>query len=74
VAITRRNRHKRACKRLVTAATVSVAGVQGANSITISAHEGGHTLKPGSYRVTVVAVDASGHATTALTTTLTIVK
>jgi hypothetical protein len=55
-------------------ANVSATGVQGANSITISAHEGGHTLTPGSYKVSVVAVDATGHATSAATTTLTIVR
>lgn len=74
VAITRRNRHKPACTRSIVAATVSGPTAAGPDSVTISAHEGGHTLAPGVYRVTVQATDSSANAIGPATTRLKIVK
>jgi predicted phage tail protein len=42
--------------------------------VKISAHEGGHTLAPGNYKVTVQAINARGHATAPAYTTLKIVS
>jgi hypothetical protein len=74
VAITRRNRHKHRCVRSVVAATVSAPAGAGTNSVTISVHEGGHRLSPGSYEVTVQATDSSGHMIAPVSTRLKVVR
>jgi hypothetical protein len=58
-----RNRHRHACTRLITAGTLRRASERpGTDSVKFSGRIGRRALKPGSYRATITATDASGNA------------
>ena len=59
----RRNRHKRRCKRFVRVrGSFTHRGAAGANSFHFSGRVGGRKLAPGRYRLVGVPRDASGKA------------
>ncbi|MGH2891287.1 MAG: choice-of-anchor Q domain-containing protein, partial [Solirubrobacteraceae bacterium] len=60
-AQTRANRHRRRCTRYVRADRLIAVAHAGLNRKGLSGRFGRHTLKPGSYRLTLVATDAAGH-------------
>jgi streptogramin lyase len=55
------NRHKPACRRYVPLGTLSYNAKSGANRFAFSGRVAGHTLKPGSYRLSAIALDAAGN-------------
>lgn len=62
LAPTKRNRAKRRCTRTKSVrGSFARAGVAGANSFTFTGRVGGKALRPGSYRLVAVAVDAAGN-------------
>jgi hypothetical protein len=71
---TRANRKRKKCTRFARAGRFAVNGVAGANRHKFSGRIGGKTLKPGSYRATLVATDASGNASVAKRLTFKIVR
>jgi hypothetical protein len=52
------------CKRFEGAGTLTRAGVAGPNSIAFRGRVGGRSLPPGGYRLSLVATDAAGNAST----------
>jgi hypothetical protein len=60
---TKRNKHKHACKRTTTAGALELTGHAGTDAIAfqgiLSKH---HKLNPGTYRLAMVATDATGHS------------
>jgi hypothetical protein len=62
---TRSNRHKRRCTRYVRAGRFAQLSAAGANTRRFSGKIGRRALKSGSYRVTLVATDATGNASRA---------
>jgi len=74
-APSRRNRHARACRRLVLVGSISFLGHAGTNTVRfqgrISAHK---TLKPGSYRLQIAATDPTDPVPSTKTLRFTIVK
>lgn len=58
---TRSNARKRRCDRFVSAARVSAAALSGINKKTFGTQVGKSRLKPGAYRLTLVAVDGAGN-------------
>jgi virginiamycin B lyase len=58
---TRKNRKKARCTRLKKAGTLRRASHAGKNSVKFSGRIGHKALKPGSYRLTIVATDAAGN-------------
>ena len=71
---TRANRKRRKCTRYSSQGSFTQAGVAGANSKPFSGKIGKRTLKPGSYRLTLIATDAAGNKSKASTANFTIVK
>jgi streptogramin lyase len=65
---TTRNRRRSSCARHVTATTLNRNGIQGANTITVSARR----LSPGSYRATIAATDPAGNAAPAVRVSFTV--
>ena len=63
VAPTRHNRHDRACKRTVTADTLTLAGHAGTDKIRFQGRLSKHRqLAPGTYTLTITASNASGRS------------
>jgi hypothetical protein len=58
---TRKNRGKRKCTRYTRFGRFAVASVAGSNSHRYKGRIGGHAMKPGSYRATLVATDTAGN-------------
>lgn len=73
VKATKKNRAKRACTRTEQRGSLAVKGKAGANGVEFRGRVGTRTLKPGRYRVLVVA-SADGEASKAATKTFTIVR
>jgi hypothetical protein len=71
---TKSNRKKRSCTRYVKIGSFAQDGVQGTNSKAFSGKIGRRTLKPGKYRATLVATDASGNASQAKRLSMKVVK
>jgi hypothetical protein len=66
VAQTRRNRHRRSCKRTVTRGTLSLAGHAGADKVTFQGTiSAGRRLGPGNYTVLISARNAAGQTSAA---------
>jgi streptogramin lyase len=75
VAMTRGNRHRRACTRRVTRGTVSLPGHAGSARVRFQGRlNSSRKLGPGSYTVTIVAVNTAGQRSRASTLHFTIVK
>jgi hypothetical protein len=67
VAPTRRNRHRRACKRTIRAGTLSLDGTTGANRVPFKGLlDGGRRLRPGRYMLLIMATDAATGKTSKL--------
>lgn len=61
VAATNHNRTERACRRTVTRAKLAFAGHAGANELSFRGHiSRSHALKPGAYKLVVIATNAVG--------------
>jgi virginiamycin B lyase len=60
----RRARRGSRCKRYVAVGTFTRTAVAGRNAIVFRGRVGGRRLKPGAYRLTLVATDAAGNAST----------
>jgi hypothetical protein len=61
VARTRRNRHGKSCKRTVTAGALSFAGHSGTNNVSFQGRiSRSKRLKPGRYRLIIIATNAAG--------------
>lgn len=73
VTATKKNRAKRACTRTERRGSLTVAGKPGANGLEFRGRVGSRTLKPGRYRVRVVA-SADGTTSKTMTRTFTIVR
>jgi virginiamycin B lyase len=67
------NRHKPACRRYVSLGTLSYKAKAGANRFPFSGRVAGHTLKPGAYRLSVIALDAAGNGSSPVRASFTIV-
>ena len=75
VAATRKNRKAKKCTRYVAVGAVSGGtGVAGANALPFSGRIGRKALKPGTYRASLVAVDAAGNKSAAKTVGFKVVK
>ena len=61
VGVTKSNRGKPHCRRSVTIGSLGFKGGSGADRFAFSARVAGHALRPGEYRLTVVATDAAGN-------------
>jgi hypothetical protein len=71
---TRRNRHKHRCKRKVSAGTLAFTGHAGLNKVIFQGRlSRSKKLKPGSYTVTITAVNAAGLTSRPRTLSFTIV-
>jgi hypothetical protein len=68
---TKHNKHKPKCTTTITAGTLTVSGRTGANTVPFAGKVGGRLLKPGSYKVTIVAT--SGKTTSMKTLSFMIV-
>jgi len=69
------NRRRRACKRFVKVkGSLSSAGALGANTVRFTGRVGGRLLARGSYRVTVIAIDAAGNRSASKRLTLTVAR
>ncbi|HVR04573.1 MAG TPA: hypothetical protein VMS02_00940, partial [Solirubrobacteraceae bacterium] len=74
-AQTRVNRHEPACQRAVLAGTISFTGHSGANEVVFHGSISRSTkLKPGSYRLVVIATNSSGIRSAPKSLNFTIVK
>ena len=62
VGVKRSNRSKPHCRRTVTLGWASYRARAGANVFAFSGIVAGHALKPGGYRLSVVATDAAGNS------------
>lgn len=71
---TRKLRHARRCTRIVTRGTLTRLSHQGANRVAFSGRIGSRALRPGRYQATLIATDATNHASRPKTITFTIVK
>jgi VCBS repeat-containing protein len=71
---TARNRRRRACTRLVEIGSFAAAGDAGTNRKTFSGRIGRRSLAPGSYRATLVAIDAAGNQSRAKRLSLKVVR
>ena len=69
---TRKLAKAKACKRLVAAGKLTAVGKTGANAVPFTGVVKGKALKAGAYVLSVVATDAAGNASTALTAKLTV--
>jgi streptogramin lyase len=67
---TARNRRRARCFRYVTATTLNRNGIQGTNTIAVSARR----LSPGTYRATIAATDPAGNAARAVRVTFTVTR
>jgi hypothetical protein len=74
VAEKQSNRSKKACTRYVLAGRFAQAGAGGSNSKRFSGRIGKKTLKPGTYRVTLVATDPSANVSAPRAFTIKVVK
>ncbi len=73
MAPNRRNRHHGACRRAIPAGAIAATGHAGLNKISFKGRVAStRKLKPGTYKVTVVATNAAGRSS-ALSLTFTIV-
>jgi hypothetical protein len=64
VAVTRGNRHDRACSRVIAVGSMTHHDQPGANTLLFKGRLGGHTLAAGHYRVTITAASADGRSRT----------
>ena len=71
---TRKNRKAKKCTRLVTIGSFTRPSTKGRNSFTFTGRIRGKGLKPGSYRLVLVAKDAAGNKSKAQTVTFKVVK
>jgi hypothetical protein len=71
---TRKNRKKRKCTYYAPAGTLTHAGKAGANTVPFSGKPGGKALKPGSYRLTAVAVATTGAKSAPVTAKFTVTR
>jgi hypothetical protein len=69
---TRAQRGRKSCVRFVLAGTVSRRGAEGPNRMRFSGKAGKRRLRPGAYRVSVVATDAGGRRSAARHARLTV--
>lgn len=69
---TRKLRKKKNCTRYAKVTTLSHLGTVGANSVKFKGKVGKKALKPGKYRVSIVATDAAGNASKAATKSFTV--
>jgi streptogramin lyase len=69
----RRARHGRRCARYTAIGTQTRTGIRGANSLALGGKLGRRTLPVGTYRLTIVATDAAGNASTPITRRLQVV-
>jgi len=67
-------RHARRCTRIITTGTLTRISQQGANKVAFSGRIGSRALRPGRYQATLIATDATRHASRPKTITFTIVK
>jgi hypothetical protein len=75
VAQSKRNRDKRACKRTVFAGALAFTGHPGLNKVAFQGRlSRSRELKPGSYTMTITAVNATGQSSQPQTLSFTIVK
>jgi virginiamycin B lyase len=61
VGVSKSNRAKPHCLRYIRLGSLSFKATAGANRFAFSGRVAGHTLKPGGYRLTLVATDAAGN-------------
>jgi streptogramin lyase len=61
IAAGRSSKHKPACHRTLTLGALSYTARSGANRFAFSGRVAGHALKPGAYRLSVIATDAAGN-------------
>ena len=75
VALTKRNRPTRNCARTVTVASLSLNGRRGADKIVFDGRVSPtHTLRPGRYTVTLIAINAGGESSERQSLWFTIVR
>jgi hypothetical protein len=75
VAQTKKNRNKPRCPRTTVAATFTLAGHSGANTVRFAGRVSSSVkLSPGTYVLEITAVNAEGKAAVPQTLTFTIVK
>jgi len=75
VALTKRNRPTRNCARTVTVASLSLNGRRGADKIVFDGRVSPtHTLRPGRYTVTLIAINAGGESSERQSLRFTIVR
>jgi hypothetical protein len=72
--LTKHNRHKPHCSLTATVATMTVAGVAGANKIKFNGTVQGKRLAPGHYTVTLTATSASTTPSTPASLSFTIIR
>jgi streptogramin lyase len=61
VGVSKSNRRSPHCRRYVEVGSLGYRALKGANRFAFSGRVGGHSLKPGEYRLTLVATDAAGN-------------
>jgi hypothetical protein len=70
----RRNRRRRACTRVAPSGSFTHEGRAGLNQFRFSGRVNGRRLTPGRYRMTVIARDSAGNASTPRSTRFRIVR
>jgi hypothetical protein len=66
------NKIKRRCTRYLNVGALSAKAAAGANRIPFGGRLNGHSLRPGSYRATIVAIDLAGNGSAPATAAFTI--
>ena len=72
VTRSRANRGKAPCRLYLRAGTLSVKASSGPNRLSFSGRVAGHALRPGTYRVSIVATDAAGNSSAPAVVTFTV--
>jgi hypothetical protein len=72
VAQSHSNRTKPRCTRYLRVGALGAKAAAGANRVPFNARLNGHSLRPGSYRATITAIDAAGNGSAPINVSFTI--